>query len=120
MITQWPPSADELETEIEALQGKSLKAHYALLRGLGTYLRRTKGSVLSGEILHTIEDLLNDLYLQAEDEGCSEQIVQLVFDAYGKASALSYAIDNSREDWRPEEYFKTAKQLGKMLLALSG
>jgi|CXWL01.1.fsa_nt_gi hypothetical protein len=112
-------SLKDLQGKIGFLRGKSLKDHQRLIQGLGQYFRITLPSNLNDAYILEVEQLLNGLYVQADNENWPQEIKTTVLDALTKVGFLSDTIKRGSGGARNPEFFEKAKQLGDVLLLVN-
>jgi len=109
------PGLEEIRELRQTLAVRSVKDRRELLHGVGIYFEVTLPSNLNDDCILETEVLLNDLYLQADEEGWSAERSESIEKALSKAGALCDEIKRRPDEPRSELFFKTAKELGKVL-----
>jgi hypothetical protein len=98
------------------LASRPLRDKKELLLGVGSYYQETIGSEIDERYVLETEHFLNDLYLKAVKESAQYELQEMIINAGGLASSLSYAIKHNNLDY---EFFGNAKRLGVALINIS-
>lgn len=113
------PSLQDIQKQRQQLSDKPLKDHRGVLEGLGNYFQRTRPSAIDDKYILEVEGLLNEVYLQAIDEGWSSDLEEHALEALSMNAELSRAINSNSGGEHDKDFFKTIKRLGKTLLLFS-
>lgn len=66
-----------------------------------------------------VEAILNDLYVQVNEEGWAPELEEGILNALGMASELSRTINRNPGGMHKASFFKATKRPGNMLILVS-
>ena len=109
------PTLEEIQKHFMALDNKTIKSHVRILEGIGYYFQKTDPSDLEEDYIKVVEKLLSQLEFRASESKWPVELREITLDALCLCGELVSSIKKRPNEARGKAFYKSARELGKVL-----